>query len=237
MRDHTEIETRRLRLRQLTPQYAMALHEIYSDTEVMHYWHTPPHQSLEDTRALIASLIEGPARAWVLVPRFEETAAIGLIYFLNNSPTPGTGYILSSRYWRNGLMSEAIREVIRFGFVSLQLDRIELWIHSGNLPSQRIAERNDFKRCGVLRQKFSYEPVSPETLVYGLRGGEWQPKAAEEQRVRSIPAYSLIPVLAVPDVRAALPDDWERVDAVLARRMPPKAAGTCVPSRRGMTQP
>jgi RimJ/RimL family protein N-acetyltransferase len=45
MRDHTEIETRRLRLRSLTPQHAVALHEIYSDTEVMHYWHTPLHQS------------------------------------------------------------------------------------------------------------------------------------------------------------------------------------------------
>ena len=116
MRDHPEIETRRLRLRPLIPDYATALHEIYSDLEVMHYWHTPPHQSLEQTQALIASLIEGPARAWVLVPRDEETAAIGLSYFLNSSPTPGMGYILSSRHWRNGLMSEAITEIVRFGF-------------------------------------------------------------------------------------------------------------------------
>jgi [ribosomal protein S5]-alanine N-acetyltransferase len=202
MRDHPEIETRRLRLRPLTPDYATALHEIYSDLEVMHYWHTPPHQSLEQTQALIASLIEGPARAWVLVPRDEETAAIGLSYFLNSSPTPGMGYILSSRHWRNGLMSEAITEIVRFGFESLRLDRIELWIHAGNVPSQRTAERNGFNRRGVFRQKFSYESVSHETLVYGLRSDEWRSEAAERHRVRPIPAYSLVPVLAVPDVRA-----------------------------------
>jgi ribosomal-protein-alanine N-acetyltransferase len=203
MRDHPEIDTQRLRLCPLTAEYATALHEIYSDTAVMHYWHTPPHQSLEQTRALIDSLIEGPARAWVLIPRFEETAAIGLIYFLNSSPTPGMGYILSSRHWRNGLMSEAIGEIVRFGFESLRLDRIELWIHAVNVPSQRTAERNGFKRRGVFRQKFSYEPVSHETVVYGLRSDEWRSEAAERHRLRPIPAYSLIPVLAVPDVRAA----------------------------------
>jgi ribosomal-protein-alanine N-acetyltransferase len=207
MRDHPEIETQRLRLCPLTAEYATALHEIYSDTAVMHYWHTPPHQSLEQTWELIKSLIDGAARAWVLVPRDvprdKETAAIGLIYFLSNSSTPGMGYILSSRQWRNGLMSEAITEIVRFGFESLRLDRIELWIHAGNVPSQRTAERNGFKRRGVFRQKFSYEPVSHETLVYGLRSDEWRSETAEGRRVRPIPAYSLIPLLAVPDVRAA----------------------------------
>jgi RimJ/RimL family protein N-acetyltransferase/uncharacterized glyoxalase superfamily protein PhnB len=203
MRDHPEIETRRLRLRPLTPDYATALYEIYSDLEVMHYWHTLPHQSVAETQALIASLIEGPARAWVLVPRDEEAGAVGLSYFLNSSPTPGMGYILSARHWRKGLMSEAITEIVRFGFESLRLDGIEPWIHAGNVRSQRTAERNGFKRRGVFRQKFSHEPVSHETLVYGLRNDEWRFEAAEGRRVRPIPAYSLIPVLAVPDVRAA----------------------------------
>jgi ribosomal-protein-alanine N-acetyltransferase len=203
MRDHPEIETERLRLRPLTPEYAEALHEIYSDTEVMNYWHSSPHQSPEQTRTLIASLIEGPALAWVLVPRFEETAAIGLIYFLNASATPGMGYILGSRYWRNSLMSEAIRAVVRFGFESRLLERIELWIHIQNSPSQRIAERNGFKRRGVFRQKFPHEAVSHETLVYGLRSDEWRGDGSEQGRVRPIPAYSLIPVLTVPDIRVA----------------------------------
>lgn len=203
MRDHPEIETHRLRLVPLTSQYAAALHEVYSDTEVMRYWHSLPHQSLEQTQALIASLVEGPALAWVLAPKSEETAAIGLIYFLNDSATPGMGYILGSRYWRNNLMSEAVRAVIRFGFEARHLERIELWIHVGNLPSQRIAERNGFKRRGVFRQKFSYEPASHETLVYGLRNDEWRGDDTERKRARPIPAYSLIPVLAVSDVRAA----------------------------------
>jgi ribosomal-protein-alanine N-acetyltransferase len=202
MQDHPDIETTWLRLCPLTPDHVAALFEIYSDTEVMHHWHTLPHESLQETRALIASLIEGPARAWALVPR-SETAAIGLIYFLDNSPTPGMGYILSARCWRNGLMSEAIREVLRFGFEALRLDRIELWIHADNLPSQRTAEHTGFKRRGVFRQKFLYEKISHETLVYGLRSDEWHSEAGGEHRVRPIAAYSLVPKLAVADVRAA----------------------------------
>jgi RimJ/RimL family protein N-acetyltransferase/uncharacterized glyoxalase superfamily protein PhnB len=202
MEDHPEIETKRLRLCPLTPDHVPVLHEIFSDTDVMRYWHTPPHQSLRDTQALAASLIEGSARAWVLMPKF-ETTAIGLIYFLDDSPAPGMGYILSARHWRNRLMSEAIGEVLRFGFEVLQLNRIELWIHTGNLPSQRIAEHTGFTRRGVFRHKFSHEKISHETLVFGLRSDEWRSEPGGEHRARPIPPYSLVPVLAVPDVRAA----------------------------------
>jgi hypothetical protein len=138
----------------------------------MHYCHTPPHQSLEETWALITSLIEGPVRAWVFVPRFKETAAIGLIYFLNNSPTPSMGYILSSRYWRNSLMSGAVKEIVRFGFETLQLDRIELWIHAVvdtiGLPVHlglTPREAHDNRLCSVL-----LSGLRPRTMLLADRG-------------------------------------------------------------------
>jgi [ribosomal protein S5]-alanine N-acetyltransferase len=199
MNDHQEFATERLILRPLAPEHAAALHEFHADVEAMRFWHSPPHRHLDETRAMIDALIAGTERTWVLLPRGGGDA-IGLVYYLGNVGVPGMGYMLHPRQWGQGLMSEAVRGALAFGFERLGLDRVELWIDARNIRSQRLAERTGFKRRAAFLMKYPHEVASHEKLVYGLRIAEWRPGvAAPEPRIE---AYSLQPVLAVPDVRA-----------------------------------
>lgn len=56
------------------------------------------------------------------------------------------------RFKRKGLMSEAVRAVIDYGFRRLDLNRLDALVGVGNVPSLRLMEKNGFVREGVLRQ-------------------------------------------------------------------------------------
>ena len=200
MNDHREIVTERLVLHPARPEHAQALHATFADPEAMRFWPEPPHASQEQTRAMVAAQVAGPNRAWALVPR-EGGDAIGLVYYLGNTSVPGMGYILGPRWWRKGLMSEAVRGTLAYGFEELGLERVELWIDARNRSSRRLAERNGFQRRASFRQKYPHDADSHEKLVYGLHLEEWRP-GTSAKAPQSIEIYSLQPILGVADVRA-----------------------------------
>ncbi len=53
-----QIETARLTLRALAVDDAAALYPAFCDGEAMCYWHTLPHQQVEETAAELANMIE-----------------------------------------------------------------------------------------------------------------------------------------------------------------------------------
>jgi RimJ/RimL family protein N-acetyltransferase len=55
------------------------------------------------------------------------------------------GYRLHPDYWNRGLASEAAQAVRDHAFRDLNLGRIISLIHSGNVPLQRVAEKNGMK--------------------------------------------------------------------------------------------
>ena len=97
------------------------------------------------------------------------------------------GYILAPRCWGQGLMTEAVRGALEYGFTRLGVDRVELWIDARNLASQGVAARTGFKRRGVFRHKYAHEPASHEMLVYGLRIDEWRAGSTVSDPRRSRP--------------------------------------------------
>ena len=50
-------------------------------------------------------------------------------------------------------MTEALKEVIRFGFERMSLIRIETKLNVLNLPSERVMQKNGLKYEGTLRKK------------------------------------------------------------------------------------
>lgn len=76
------------------------------------------------------------------------------------------GYWLAERYWNNGIMTEALKLITKFGFNMLKLKRLELKTHLSNKASQRIAEKagykfneilmNDVKRGGKFLNAFLF---------------------------------------------------------------------------------
>lgn len=202
--------TSRLNLRPLTVTDARALHAVYCHTETIRFWHESAHRDIAATRAMIADALCGDGCWWAICPLGEDRA-IGVIYLLGTEGRPGMGYILHHAWWQQGYMTEAVRAVLAYGFDSLGLDGVELWIHSRNVASQKLAEKLGFTRRGRFARGSSHADAPFETVVYGLFAWEWRglsmPMGGGRPR-----CYGLQPVLAVPDVQATAEYYRDRLD-------------------------
>jgi RimJ/RimL family protein N-acetyltransferase len=54
----TELRTERLILRRARPEDLAAIHAVLSDEQAMAHWSTPPHETLEESRKWLDSMLE-----------------------------------------------------------------------------------------------------------------------------------------------------------------------------------
>jgi ribosomal-protein-alanine N-acetyltransferase len=64
--------------------------------------------------------------------------------FSENKKRAEVGYDLNPIYQRKGIMNEALKQIIEFGFVDLNLDKIEAFTHAENENSLKLLEKNGF---------------------------------------------------------------------------------------------
>jgi ribosomal-protein-alanine N-acetyltransferase len=84
------------------------------------------------------------------------------------------GYAMAADEYKNrGYMREAIAPIIAFGFQSMELNRIEAFIHPDNGPSRKLVERAGFKQEGWLREHYKADGVVGDSIVYGLLRSEY----------------------------------------------------------------
>ena len=65
-------------------------------------------------------------------------------------------YDLAHAYWGQGIGSEAVIEIIRFGFERMHLNRIEAETIEDNHESVRMLEKLGFE-CEGIRRGYSFE--------------------------------------------------------------------------------
>ena len=86
------------------------------------------------------------------------------------------GYWLGEKYWRQGIMSEAIKAMLDFGFNKLNLRRIFMYAYVENDGSNRIADKFGFRLEGTriknIRDKATRTIHSDNG--YGLLKEEWE---------------------------------------------------------------
>jgi RimJ/RimL family protein N-acetyltransferase len=63
------------------------------------------------------------------------------------------GYWLARKYWGGGIMSQAVEEVVNFGFKDLNLKRIYAKVYSFNEGSKKVLEKNGFTQEGYLKKE------------------------------------------------------------------------------------
>jgi len=62
------------------------------------------------------------------------------------------GYWLARKYWRKGIMSEAVAEMCEVGFKKFDLKRIYAYTFLHNKGSQGVLKKNGFKKEGMLKK-------------------------------------------------------------------------------------
>ncbi|MEO6524411.1 MAG: GNAT family N-acetyltransferase [Mucilaginibacter sp.] len=143
------LNTERLVLRRLVPEYAIELHQLRSDPEINLYLDRDPSTDIADAVAFINKIktfMEAhQSMYWVLTLAGDNNPLIGTICFWNFDKINDTielGYELMPAYQGKGLMAEAVTCVIQYGFEQMNARAITAFPSADNVRS--IALLNKF---------------------------------------------------------------------------------------------
>ncbi len=168
-------------LRMIRPEDAEDLFAIFGDSEVMRYWSTPALEDLQAARDLAHEVLEGfDSRSlfqWGLV-RPEDDRVIGTGTLCNldvQNRRAELGYALARSEWGRGVMSRVLPVLLRFGFETLDLHRIEADVDPRNPASIRLLERLGFKKEGYRRESYILNGEIQDAVNYGLLKREFEP--------------------------------------------------------------
>lgn len=141
------LETDRLILRPWVEDDAEELYKYAKDPDVGPMAGWPVHTSVEKSREIIRSVLSAPETyAVCLKETGKPVGSIGL--HRNDLATQDDeyelGYWLGKPYWGQGLIPEASREVLRYAFEDLGMNRIWCGYYDGNEKSRRVQVKLGF---------------------------------------------------------------------------------------------
>ncbi len=146
-----ELRTERLLLRKLKPQDWEVISYLRSDAEINKYVDRPTAETKEEALQFIekidGAIASKSAYYWsiVLANTSEMAGTICLWNFSEDRKTAEVGYDLSSSFQGKGIMSEALQQIVGFGFTELKLDMLEAYTHKENLGSSKLLEKQGFQ--------------------------------------------------------------------------------------------
>jgi RimJ/RimL family protein N-acetyltransferase len=173
------LTTPRLTLRWITSGDVDALFHIFSNTEVMRYWSTPPLADRAAAVALMQDIHDSFAQQSMLkwgVARQTDNRLIGtttLFHLDLDNRRAEIGYALARDSWGQGFMQEALQALLSYCFETLNLRRLEADVDPRNKGSIKTLERLGFQREGFLRERWEVGGEIQDALFYGLLRSEW----------------------------------------------------------------
>lgn len=152
---------------------------LFSSEETNRYSSYANLASIEDAVELYKQFIEpGKLSSFRLGVVLRKTGElVGTLGFHGLVPRDGRaelGYDLVREYWGKGIMTEAVGELVRYGFEEMGLNRIEATVDSENEKSIRLLERLRFVKEGCLREKHFYKGRFHDVLAYSLLLSDWR---------------------------------------------------------------
>ncbi|HLH67041.1 MAG TPA: GNAT family N-acetyltransferase [Solirubrobacteraceae bacterium] len=148
------------------------------DPEISRWTSVPRPYSEADARAYLRQRHEAAASgstapmAIVHLTDGRLLGSIALARFHWYHRRAEVGYWLAREARGQGHATRAVRLICAWGLGALGLERIELLAATGNLASQRVAERSGFTREAVLRSHLRGRDGFQDMVVFGLLAGE-----------------------------------------------------------------
>ncbi|MGW8825136.1 GNAT family N-acetyltransferase [Paenibacillus lautus] len=172
-----ELETQRLRLREIRLQDAEAIYRCFSHEQVTRYYGQDTLTSPEQARRFIELFANNYAEQRGIrwgIERKDRQGLIGTIGYNAWSPRhrrAEIGYELHHDFWRQGYASEAASAILAYGFQELGLTRIGAVVFIENQASHALLAKLGFEAEGTLRQYIYQNGTAHDTLVYSLLQG------------------------------------------------------------------
>jgi ribosomal-protein-serine acetyltransferase len=172
--DRIAIRTERLVLQPVEPGLAEGIWEATRNSlEELRPWlpwaaTASPEQTRTFTEEAARDWEAGTGYNFAVLVDGEVAGTIGLHTPMAARQIGEVGYWLRTDRTGGGYATEAGQAIVRFGFETVELARLELRAGVDNRPSQRVAERLGFRREGRLRRGCTLPDGGYDCYVYGL---------------------------------------------------------------------
>lgn len=169
-----ELETERLLLRRVNTNDIKEIFALRSNPETMKYIPRPLVKTNEDALEHIAMIdikIEANEGINWAITLKDNPKLIGVIGHYRIKPEhyrAEIGYMLLPEYHGKGIVSEAVKEAVNYGFQVMKLHSIEAIIDPNNDASAKVLEKNGFIKEAHLKENEFYEGRFFDTVIYSL---------------------------------------------------------------------
>ncbi|MEM2478624.1 MAG: GNAT family protein [Candidatus Pacearchaeota archaeon] len=174
-----KIEGKQINLRTLRLSDAKAIYQNV-DFDVARYTPIPYPYKLKDAISLIKK-----AQSWLkkkaafvfgieLKEKKQIVGTISLVRIDYKNKAAELSYWLGKAYWGKGIMKEAIRLILNFGFKKLRLVRIHARVMHPNIRSAKLLEKCGFHFEGRLRKSRLVRGRWIDHLIYSMLRSEFR---------------------------------------------------------------
>lgn len=170
----TNLSSDRLLLRQITSEDVHEIFALRSNANVMKYVPRPLCKNLNDAIELInmieQKLILNEGINWAITLKGNNT----LIGFIGHYQIKWEhfrseiGYMLLPGFEGKGIMTEAIKVVIEYGFNDMKMHSLEAVIDPENIASARVLEKNNFIKEAHFKENGFFDGKFIDAVVYSL---------------------------------------------------------------------
>lgn len=147
------INTKRLVLRGINEQDVDDIYEYACSPDVGPNAGWKPHENKEESMEVMKAIFLDQDGIWGIVESDKLIGSVGLIKDpkRENDNVRMLGYALSDKHWGKGIMTEAVKAVLRYGFDELDLDLISAYCYPFNDRSKNVLKKCGFCYEGTLK--------------------------------------------------------------------------------------
>jgi RimJ/RimL family protein N-acetyltransferase len=178
MKPQPTLTTERLILRPCVAEDAGAIQRLVSDIEIarntLHIPHPYPEGGAAQWIARHAERYETSSEIVFAIVTRDTNELAGVIGLVPKPHNRGEiGYWVGIPYWSRGYATEAVREVIRYAFEDIGMNRIEAAHFSRNPASGRVMQKAGMQHEGTHRESVFKWDEYLDTEMYAILRREW----------------------------------------------------------------
>lgn len=173
------LKTDRLILRRMKVSDASDMYEYAHLEKVTEYLLWSPHVSVQQTSDYLhfiqKSYRDGDFYDWAVTLR-DTGKMIGTCGFTRldfNHNLAEIGYVLNPDFWGHGIAAEAVKRVMEFAFMELNVHRVEAKYMVGNDASRRVMEKCGMTFEGVYRSSMFIKGMYRDIGVCSIISDEY----------------------------------------------------------------
>ena len=168
------LETERLLLRRVSKDDVNEIFALRSNPETMKYIPRPLVKTNDDALdhiALIDAKIESNEGINWAITYKDNPKLIGIIGHYRIKPEhfrAEIGYMILPEYNGKGIVSEAVKEVVTYGFNEMKLHSIEAIIDPENFGSEKVLQKCGFVKEAHFKENEFYEGRFLDAVIYSI---------------------------------------------------------------------